>query len=138
MQLRREVGPFTQTHRVIRDREPLEFAGNQTVISRGHGKCFPRQCQSRLQRPVVPFGKFSKELCIVVRVGRYRDTLEVLCRRTHHGRSADIDVFYQVFGRNTCSAGRVCEGIKIHHDHIHWRDCVLARFVGVLRPVTTK
>ena len=86
----------------------------------------------------MPFGKFSKELCIVIRVGRYRDTLEVLCRRTHHGWSADIDVFYQFFGRNTCSAGGVCKGIKIHHHQIHRRDCVLARFVGVLRPVTTK
>jgi hypothetical protein len=66
-------------------------------------------------------------------VDHHGDGLEVLRRRTHHRRSADIDLFDDV-GVRRPRGRRLAERIQVHHDQVERLDPVLGECRDVIRP----
>src|ERR1043166_4790401 len=99
---------------------------------------FSEQAESRLfrERAVTSF-QFVENRAVVLRIDDDADMSVILCRRSNHAGSANVDVFNDFF---ECRAARYrrLKRIEVYDDQIDRKDSVLFHFCDVLTVVAQR
>ncbi len=103
-----------------------ERVGDGGVVGGGGGKGLLRQAPLGLERKLAGvLLQLRGDGVVVGSRGYDGHVLEVLGRRAHHRRSADVDVFDDLLKVHAGLAGRLFKGVQIHHQHVDRLDAVL-------------
>ena len=118
-----------------RDRQAFQFGGDHSVIARGGSENLARQFQPCGQTGIAAGFELRCNTLIVRGVGNHRDAFPILCGGAQHGRSADIDIFHQLFGGQVRLRRGRFERIQIHDNQVDCRDAMLFRLFLILRQI---
>ncbi len=76
--------------------------------------------------------EFIRDGIVIAGRGHDRDVVKILGGGTDHGRTADVDVFDQLFERDSGLGSGLFEGVEIHDDHVDGGNAVFGNGGHVL------
>jgi len=116
-----------------------EIVADRAVVGSGMRKRLLRQIETRGVGDGSVIGlHFGQHRSVVGRVGDDGNVAVVLCRRAHHGRAADVDVFDGILQRATRLGDGLRKRVQIYHHQVDRRNVVFFERCNMLRQIAPR
>ena len=112
--------------------EALQLRGDFAVVARRARVGFAREAEARRQAQLSLSAQLRGDRRIIRRIGDHAHALEILRRRAHHRRPADINVLDQFFRGNAGLRRRRGKWIEIHDHQVDRDDRMFGGLLAVL------
>ncbi len=116
-----------------------EIIGDRTIVLRSMRKHFFRQRETGgICNVAILTFHFVEHAAIIGWIANDHNILVILCGRTQHCGTANVDILNCIFQRALILCHRLLERIQIHHYHVDGRDRVFFQHCHMFWKITPR
>ena len=129
---------------IVRLKPPLAVTelpqrrSNRCVVRGGVRKGFAREIEPEIPRGPARTLELRKHMRVVSRIDDNQHILKILRCRSHHARSADVDLVNERLEGNVGLGCGLDKRVEIHHDDVDGNDFVLPQRRHVVGPAAPR